>query len=184
MVSLYEPDILIVESAFDQVLGALVDITDDDVRGRSRLPGWTRAHVITHLARNADGNRNIVEGALDGEERAQYPGGVEQRAGEIDAGARRSPYELMEDLRVSQSALVDRWRALTDAQWSCTGVWLSAGRQSIDASVPSRRRELLVHVVDLDLGVHPSDLPADFVAEERAWLAEHRTRETWPDARW
>ena len=37
---------------------------------------------------------------------------------------------------------------------------------------------------DLDMGVGPSDLPAAFIDEQRVWLAEHRTVETWPDAPW
>jgi hypothetical protein len=37
-----------------------------------------------------------------------------------------------------------------------------------------RRRELLVHLVDLDVGVAPRDLPADFLDDDAAWLAQHR----------
>jgi len=29
--------------------------TDADVRAPSLLPGWTRGHVLSHIARNADG---------------------------------------------------------------------------------------------------------------------------------
>ena len=35
-------------------LEALTELSDDDVRAPSLLPGWTRGHVITHVARNAD----------------------------------------------------------------------------------------------------------------------------------
>jgi maleylpyruvate isomerase len=184
MASLHEPEIVAVESAFDRLLGSLTGATDAMVRELSLLPGWTRGHVLTHLARNADGNRNMVEGALHGEEREQYPGGASERAGEIEAGASRNVDELIVDLVESQRSLVAAWRMLTPEQWSSTGVWLNAGRQTIDASLGSRRREVLVHVVDLDVGVRPTDLPADFLDDEHAWLAEHRTVETWPDASW
>jgi maleylpyruvate isomerase len=180
----HEPAIVAVEAAFDLLLDAVGDITMSKLRAPSLLPGWTRAHVITHLARNADGNRNIVEGALNGEEREQYPGGAEQRAREIEAGTLRSADELISDLVETQSRLVACWRALAPEQWSRTGVWLAAGRRTIDAGLKARRRELLVHLVDLDVGVRPQDLPSDFVAEERIWLAEYRTTQTWPDAPW
>src|SRR3954462_14673049 len=48
----------------------LAEMTDAQARRPSRLPRWTRGHVVTHLARNADGNRNMIEGVLAGEHRA------------------------------------------------------------------------------------------------------------------
>jgi hypothetical protein len=48
----------------------------------------------------------------------------------------------------------------------------------------SRRRELLVHLVDLDLGVTPADLPDDYLAGDAEWLRDHRGPDTWPDASW
>jgi maleylpyruvate isomerase len=32
----------------------LETLTDQQAREPSRLPGWSRGHVVTHLARNAD----------------------------------------------------------------------------------------------------------------------------------
>lgn len=184
VISTHEQEIVAVESAFGQLLDGLADVSDALVRGPSYLPGWTRGHILTHLARNADGNRNIVEGALHGEERQQYPGGSSQRAGEVEAGASRNAAKQMADLVQSQRELVAAWRLLTPEQWSSTGVWLIAGRRMIDVGLRARRREVLVHLIDLDVGVSPSDLPADFLDEQRVWLAEHRTVETWPDAPW
>ena len=163
-----------VEDAFQGVLAAVGRMTVEDARGDSLLPGWTRGHVITHVARNADGNRNIVEGALVNQERSQYPGGAEQRVAEIEAGAGRAPNALIGDLRDSQGLLVAAWRKLPDEAWQRTGVWLTAGRRPVDAGLRARRRELLVHVVDLDLGVDPEDLPQDFLVGDSDWLREHR----------
>ena len=47
-----------VRDASERVSVTIADLTDDGARGPSRLPGWTRGHVLTHLGRNADGNRN------------------------------------------------------------------------------------------------------------------------------
>jgi maleylpyruvate isomerase len=159
-------------------------LTDEEARGASRLPGWTRGHVVTHLARNADALRDMVEGAIVGEEREQYPGGAEGRAGAIDDGADRDAASLVADFTATQRALVDAWIRMPPDGWTRTGVWLVAGRRPMDYTLRARRRELLVHWVDLGLDATPADLPADFVRDERDWLRESRTTETWPDAPW
>ncbi len=71
-----------------RILLAVGDLTDEQAAAPSRLPGWTRAEVLTHLARNADGGRGIAEAAARGEIGAQYPGGVEQRSGGYRRGTR------------------------------------------------------------------------------------------------
>jgi hypothetical protein len=58
------------------------------------------------------------------------------------------------------------------------------GPRSVAGTVHARRREILVHLVDLDVGVGPEALPADYVAADLDWLRRYRTRETWPDAPW
>ena len=40
--------------------------------GPSLLPGWSRGHVLTHLARNADGAVNLLTWARTGVETPQY----------------------------------------------------------------------------------------------------------------
>jgi hypothetical protein len=42
-------------TATDSLVDGIGRLTDADARGPSLLPGWTRGHVLTHLARNADG---------------------------------------------------------------------------------------------------------------------------------
>jgi maleylpyruvate isomerase len=129
---------------------------------------------VTHLARNADGLRNLAEGALANEERIMYPGGAEQRAADIEAGAARPAAELRDDLARAHAALVETWARLSDDEWERSGSSLAAGSRPVSETVVWRRRELLVHLVDLDVGVEPSDLPADYVEADAAWLAEHR----------
>jgi maleylpyruvate isomerase len=167
-----------------QVDTMLADMTDAQARRPSRLPGWTRGHVATHLARNADGNRAMVEGVLAGEERAMYPGGEDRRDADIEAGAGRPAAELLEDFRSSARALDDAWDRVPDDAWDGTGVTLFAGSVPISMMVLSRCRELFVHMVDLDLGVTPSDLPSEYVELDRDWLREQRRASTWPDAPW
>jgi maleylpyruvate isomerase len=162
-----------VEDAIARTMAAVSVMTDDVARGPSRLPGWTRGHVMTHLARNADGLRNLAEGAIANEERAMYPS-ADQREADIDAGATRAAAELRDDLERAHAALIATWARMSDDEWERPGWSLAAGRQPVSETVGWRRRELLVHLVDLDVGVEPRDLPADFLEADAAWLAEHR----------
>ena len=162
----------------------LAEMTDAQARGPSRLPGWTRGHVATHLARNADGNRNMIEGVLAGEERAMYPGGEAGREADIDAGADRSAAELLSDYRIAARALDDAWQRVPDDAWDGTGITLFQGPLPISTMVLSRCRELFVHMVDLDLGATPADLPTEYVELDGDWLRGQRDAGTWPDAPW
>jgi maleylpyruvate isomerase len=161
------------DAAFRSVRATVAGLTDEQARGDSLLPGWTRGHVLTHLARSGDGDRRCAEGAARDELLAKYPEGMEGRARDIEAGASRPAAALLSDLDESQDALVNTWRALPDEAWHRFGDTPS-GRRSMTELVASRRRELLVHLVDLDLGVGPGDLPADYLVDDRAWIGEFR----------
>ena len=83
----------------------LAELTDADVRAPSLLPGWTRGHVLAHLARNADSHERMLLAAARGEVAAQYPGGRDQRAGAIEAGAGRPAAALVADVRATNPAV-------------------------------------------------------------------------------
>ena len=84
----------------------LDDLSDAESRRPSRLPGWSRGHVVTHLARNADGLRRMLEGAIAGTVTAMYEGGAASRAADIEAGADR-PASVLRDDAISAAAAVD-----------------------------------------------------------------------------
>lgn len=177
------PELVTVDAAFALLASAVAGLTDVDARSPSRLPGWTRGHVLTHIARSGDGDTRTVDGAIAGEVRDKYPGGGEQRERGIAAGADRSIAELRADLDASQDALRAAWAAMPDDAWDRIGRTPS-GERTMREVVFTRRREILVHLVDLDIGLVPSDLPEDYVRDDIDWLREMRTRECWPDARW
>src|SRR5918999_1732122 len=68
-------------------LEAVAALDDERLREPSLLPGWTRAHIVTHMARNADGLRNLLTWARTGVETPMYVG--DQRERDIEAGVRR-----------------------------------------------------------------------------------------------
>jgi maleylpyruvate isomerase len=176
-------DLVAVDAAAAQLLQGIAGMTDADARGPSLLPGWSRGHVLTHVARNADAFALAVDGAVQGGSVDMYPGGDEQRTRDIEAGAGRPVDALRADVATAQERLDDAWSRVADGMWD-REIRALAGPRTVAGSVHLRRREILVHLVDLDVGIAPGDLPADFLERDAEYLRENRTRETWPDAPW
>jgi maleylpyruvate isomerase len=101
--------------AHQRLLGALENLTDDQCREDSFLPAWSRGHVLTHLARNADSHVNLLQAAVRGEVGEQYPS-AEKRNGDIESGSTRSAEELVMDLRLSIYGLEAAWASANE--WS------------------------------------------------------------------
>jgi maleylpyruvate isomerase len=150
-----------VRQATRRVLRSIDQLTDEDVHAPSRLSGWNRAEVITHLARNADGTRGMAEAAARGEAAAMYPGGPEQRATDIAAGHDERASVLRLDLRRASDALVETWDALPADAWDRVG--MTSLPRTMRDMLWVRLREVEVHHVDLALGYEPSDWPVSFV---------------------
>ncbi len=131
-----------------------------DVAAASLLPGWSRGHVLTHLARNADGLVNLLTAARTGEPIPMYAS-AEARVADIEAGAGRTPDDLRDDLRRS----ADRFAAAVDAMpveaWAAT-VQTRRGPWPAALLVWARLREVEVHHVDLAGGYRPADWPEAF----------------------
>ncbi|HEY0641630.1 MAG TPA: maleylpyruvate isomerase family mycothiol-dependent enzyme [Pseudonocardiaceae bacterium] len=148
-----------------ELLSAVVErLGDADMRAPSLLPGWSRAHVITHLARNADGLVNLLSWARTGVEHPMYTS-REDRDAAIAAGALRGRLLLAEDLTAATRRFAVAAAGVPDSAWSAC---LTDGRRRPlpAARVPwLRTREVWLHVVDLDAGVGFGDLPAALHAE-------------------
>jgi maleylpyruvate isomerase len=162
-----------VDAAFAQLMAVVDAMTDADARGPSLLPGWTRGHVLVHVARSGEGDALTVEASCRGEVDDKYPGGADQRADDIEAGAGASLGELRRQLVEMEQRLVDAWAALPDDRWDAIARGPFGERSAADG-VPARRREILVHLVDLDVGVTPADLPADYLRDDAEFLAQFR----------
>lgn len=153
------------KAAHGRLLTTVATITEEQVGTPTRLPGWTVGHVLTHLARNADGHTRRLEGALRGEDVPRYPGGSAQRETDISEGAARPPGELLEDARVAQMRLELAWDKSASANWPHPEFG-GNDRWPATASPVRRLREVEMHHVDLGLGYTPSDWPAAYVAWE------------------
>lgn len=153
----------------------IASLTDTDCRAPSALPGWSRAHVLTHMARNADSVLRRLDGAMRDVIADQYAGGEAGRAEEIESGATRSVAELIEDVRVSSAAVDAAFAAMPAEAWHRLGRGVSGKEHPVSALPFQRWREVECHLVDLDIGYESSGWPAELV---ELWLP-HVTQDLW-----
>ncbi|HET7388286.1 MAG TPA: maleylpyruvate isomerase family mycothiol-dependent enzyme [Nocardioidaceae bacterium] len=149
--------------ATDGYLKALSALDDDDMRAPSLLPGWSRGHVVCHLARNADGMAHALRGAAAGHDAWMYSS-QESRNTDIDAGAGRSADALREDATVSSEALRTAAGELPAELLSATVTRVpgDASGFSVSKLMGMRRTEVEIHHADLGIGYSPADWPTDF----------------------
>ena len=166
-------DIARVADAQARFDAAIAHLDDAAVRRPSALPDWTVGHLLTHVARNADSHVRRTEAAARGEVVPQYPGGYAARTAEIEAGARRSASELVDDERTSGERVLAAWRTAPDAAWDGVTTDVGGRDRPLWQLVGRRWQELEVHVVDLGLGITHEDWPDDFVAVWQPRLRQH-----------
>jgi maleylpyruvate isomerase len=152
-------------TATEYVLTTAGGLSDDDMRDRSLLPNWSRGHVLTHLARNADGGTRLLTWARTGAPAAEYPS-LEARAAQIEAGAGRSAAELVADVRSSSGRFTAEYSLMPAEAWQRVVRWTAGQERPAARIADSRLCEVLVHHVDLRVGVTPDHWPADFVADQ------------------
>jgi maleylpyruvate isomerase len=173
----YAADLEDLQESTRRLLATLDRLDDGVVRRPSLLPGWTVGHVITHLARNADGMARIAEGAITGDDKPMYAS-ADARTADIEAGSGRPAAELAADARDSAARLAQALQRLGAAPEAALERPLVLGPPRPDAATTPahtlphhRRREVEIHHVDLGVGYGPADWPLDFV--ERTLLQIH-----------
>jgi maleylpyruvate isomerase len=158
----------LVATATQRLLGDTIRVTDEQWRAPSRLPEWSRGHVASHLARQADAIVRLTEWAKTGVRNDMYAS-PEERSDQIEAGAGRSGLDLQIDLDESAGRLeqafesvdaVDAWDAIVE---------MRGGMRVPARLLPlARMLEVAIHHVDLDVGYEITELDAP-TAE---WLLE------------
>ncbi|MFI6846740.1 maleylpyruvate isomerase family mycothiol-dependent enzyme [Kitasatospora sp. NBC_00085] len=141
----------------------LAGLTDADLRAPSALPGWTRAHVVAHLARSANAYRGLLEAARTGAGPDPRPdAGALARA--VEDGAARPAADLVNGLRDSLAGLIEDARSMPAAAWDARVTALAGWPHPAWFTLHRCRRELETHHADLAAGYGPPDWPAAYVA--------------------
>jgi maleylpyruvate isomerase len=140
-------------------------LTPDELAGPSLLPGWTRAHVVAHVALHGFALAGVLDGLVHDQPVAMYAS-VERRAEQIEELAQAEPSELRERHLAATTAFADAVEAMRDEHWD-RHIERVPGGSSWPAVtvVPTRRREVEVHHADLGTSYTRADWPRDFVAD-------------------
>ncbi|MUL41084.1 maleylpyruvate isomerase family mycothiol-dependent enzyme [Streptomonospora sp. PA3] len=161
-------------------LATAAKLGEDGYDRPTALPGWTRRHLVGHVAANADALGNLVHWAATGVETPMYAS-PEERAAGIERGAAMSAEELQAWLSQSAERLAGAMERLTGEQWR-RRVRTAQGRDVAATEVPwMRAREVFVHAVDLDRGVAFADLPPGFLLALREEIRAKRGLDELPE---
>src|SRR5829696_9917339 len=145
------------------VARALEQLTDDELRQSSALPGWTRAHVVAHLARNADALVNLCTWARTGVETPMYRS-VEARDADIETSAAVPAGDLRADFTAATARLAEAVSVMPGDAWD-RPIRTRQGKTIPAREIPwMRAKEVWVHGVDLDAGIDFADVPTDALA--------------------
>lgn len=135
----------------------------DDPAAPSLCAGWSRGHVLSHVARNADGLGSLIGGVVDGTGATMYASGPARDA-DIDGGADRPVSALVDDVASSAALLAGALPRLGPEHADQPLERTPGEIRGTAAEIPLMRlREVVFHHVDLDAGFGFDDIEADLV---------------------
>ncbi|WGX99389.1 maleylpyruvate isomerase family mycothiol-dependent enzyme [Nocardioides sp. L-11A] len=146
-------------AATERLLSTARALTADDWAAPSLCTGWSRAHVLAHLALNADALAGVLRGIRDGRPVTMYASD-DARDGDIDVLAAEAPAAVLDRL-VAGSAALAEVVGVADGLAPGTLFERTPGGQQMPADgVPGLRlREVEIHHADLDAGYSAADWP-------------------------
>ncbi|MSS45799.1 maleylpyruvate isomerase family mycothiol-dependent enzyme [Cutibacterium sp. WCA-380-WT-3A] len=151
------------KEATQRLLGATMGLSDEEWQAPSRLAGWTRAHIATHLARNAEAFEAVTKAVVAHLAVPPLYPSDDIRDRDIERGSERTGLQLQIDLDTTAGSLNTAFDALDDMTPG-TVVSLTHDIRVDVTDLPALRlAEIALHHVDLDLGMTVDDLP-DVVA--------------------
>ncbi len=152
-----------VREATRRLVRSVDALTDEGFTEASQLPGWTRAHLVAHLALNAEGLGGVLQALAAGETRTMYAS-QQSRDADIDELSGASPSGLRDRLLGSCALFNDAMHRVPDDAWEGRFERTPGGPQFRRTSIPTMRlQELEIHHADLAVGYSAADWPAEFV---------------------
>jgi maleylpyruvate isomerase len=142
-------DINVMQRESAMAMATISSLADAELGKPTRCEGWTRAHVIAHLVRDADAMTNLATWAVTGQEAPAYES-QQQRDADIEVTARLSARELTSALEQADARLLEAVRRLKNGvHLETLPTGLAGGIHAF--SLPARRTaEVIVHHNDLD----------------------------------
>ncbi|MGO4648088.1 maleylpyruvate isomerase family mycothiol-dependent enzyme [Nocardia sp. 2YAB30] len=169
-----------VEHGTELLAAQVAMLEEQEMAQPCALPGWTRKHLVAHVAANADALGNLVHWARTGERTPMYSS-MDQRNADIESGAKLSAVRLAAWTNRAAHNSAVAMQALTREQWRAEVV-TAQGRTVPATEIPwLRAREVCIHAVDLGTGLTFADLPDDFLSTLVADIQAKRGLDKVPD---
>lgn len=156
-------DLLLVRRGTAYFARKLGELDDEALALPSRVPGWSRRHVVAHVGYHARSLARLVEAARDGldRERLVEP---ESQIEDVEFGATLPPHALRHLFRHAEVHLNVEWRDLDTPGWSARVTPLAGGAAvAIRATPLLRAREIWRRALDLGCGGSAADIPPDLL---------------------
>jgi maleylpyruvate isomerase len=154
------------------ILDGLSRLSDAELDLPCALPGWTRRHLLAHIASNAEAVGRLLTWARTGVETPMYVS-LDQRAADIESGATRA--DLRDWVRSSAEDLSRSMDSMTADSWAAEVITVQGRTVPASETLWMRARETCLHAADLDVGVTTADLPELFhralIDDVAAWRA-------------
>ncbi|KRC50083.1 MULTISPECIES: maleylpyruvate isomerase family mycothiol-dependent enzyme [unclassified Nocardioides] len=148
-------------AATERLLSTVDHLPDSAWSGPSHCTGWTRSHVIAHLALNAEALAGVLRGFRDGAPVTMYVAD-DARDRDIDVLAAAAPAEVRARLQAACASFAEVAAVADDLAPGTTFERTPGGRVMPAGAVPFLRlREVEIHHADLDAGYIVSDWPSE-----------------------
>ncbi|MCL2471846.1 MAG: maleylpyruvate isomerase family mycothiol-dependent enzyme [Propionibacteriaceae bacterium] len=138
-----------------RLLGDTIALGDSDWQVITGLGGWTRAHVASHLAHQAETLAQMADQITRNHEPITWRD--IQSDADLNAGARRSAVGLQEALDQSSATLMNAFTKMDDQAWATT-IRTSQGALPASVLVLDRLNEVTLHHIDLRLDFDFADV--------------------------
>ncbi|NJQ16514.1 maleylpyruvate isomerase family mycothiol-dependent enzyme [Streptomyces bohaiensis] len=141
-----------IRAAHGRLRTAVAGLTEQEAREAIHLPGWTRAHVLIHLADLSQAFARQARYAVKGETVEVYDGGRPTRDRRIEELHGRPLPWLRDQVEEGLTALEDAWQPLGPDGWELP---CSYRNSPLFATQLAWWRETELHAVDLTVGHTP-----------------------------
>jgi maleylpyruvate isomerase len=152
-----------VRAAHRRFVQAVSGLSPAELATATALPGWSRGHVIAHVADAGRAFAVLTEAASRGEVVSLFPGGAAER------NSRIAELAVAPDLLTCLESGIER----LEAAWERAPDWGRPVRfrnGDLAGTVYARWREVWIHLVDCEVGVTAADWPRELASHALDFL--------------